>query len=112
MIENLIKLTLYFIKGPFTKIILNQESVISQIFGEFNKEKIKEIANKYLSNIDEERISFERINPSLVFFNEDIQTFSIITTSKRGEEEYEQLLRLYNSQNNINDKELPLINYL
>ena len=111
MIENLIKLTLYFIKGPFTKIILNQESVISQIFGEFNKEKIKEIANKYLSNIDEERISFERINPSLVFFNEDIQTFSIITTSKRGEEEYEQLLRLYNSQNNINDKELPLINY-
>ena len=111
MIENLIKLTLYFIKGPFTKIILNQKSAITQIFGEFNKEKINEIANKYLSNIDEERISFEKINPSLVFFNEDVQTFSIITTSKKGDEEYMQLLRLYNSQNNINDKEIPLINY-
>ena len=110
MINNLIKLTLHFIKGPFTKMILNQKSAITQIFGEFNEKKINEIANIYLSNADEERISFEKINPSLVFFNEDVQTFSIITTSKSGEEEYEQLLRLYNSQNH-EEKEIPLINY-
>ena len=109
MIENLIKLTLYFIKGPYTKIILNQKSVISQIFGEFNEAKINEIANKYLSNTDEDRISFEKIKPSLVFFNEDIQTFSIITTSQKGDKEYEQLLKLYNSHNT--DREIPLINY-
>ena len=110
MIENLIKLTLHFIKGPFTNMILNQKNVKEQIFGEFSEKKIHEIANKYLSNAEEDRVSFEKINPSLVFFNEDVQTFSIITTSKKGEEEYEQLLRLYNSQND-KKREIPLINY-
>ena len=109
MIENLIKLTLYFVKGPYNKIVLNQKKTNTQLFGTFNEEKINEIANQYLSNKDE-IISFDKINPSLVFFNEDIQTFSIITTSKPGEEEYNQLLKLYNSQLEIN-KEKPLINY-
>ena len=109
MIENLIKLTLYFIKGPYTKTILNQKSVIKQIYGPLNEKIINQIAIEYLLNKDEERISFEKINPSLVFFNEDIQTFSIITTSKKGEDEYELLLKLYNSQNT--EREIPLINY-
>ena len=110
MIENLIKLTLYFIKGPFTKIILNQQKTITQIFGEFNEKKINDIATNYLSKADEECISFKKINPSLVFFNEDIQTFSIITTSQKGEEEYEQLLRLYSSQN-VHKRNIPLVDY-
>ena len=110
MIKNLIDLTLYFVKGPFTKIILNQEKAMSQIFGEFNQDKINDIANIYLSKMEEEIISFEKIKPSLVFFNEDIESFSIITTSKEGEEEYEQLLRLYNSQN-YKIKDIPLIDY-
>ena len=111
MIENLIKLTLYFVKGPYNKIVLNQKNTNIQLFEEFNEKKINEIANKSLSSKDE-IISFEKINPSLVFFNEDIQTFSIITTSKQGEEEYNQLLRLYNSQLNIKkDEEKLLINY-
>ena len=111
MIENIIKLTLYFVKGPYNKIVLNQKNTNIQLFEEFNEKKINEIANKSLSS-KEEIISFEKINPSLVFFNEDIQTFSIITTSKQGEEEYNQLLRLYNSQLNIKrDEEKLLINY-
>ena len=97
MIENLIKLTLYFVKGPYNKIVLNQQNTNLQLFGEFNEKKINEIANQSLSNKDE-IISFDKINPSLVFFNEDIQTFSIITTSKKGESEYNKLLKLYNSQ--------------
>ena len=80
MIENLVKLTLYFVKGPYNKIALDQNNTNSQLFGEFDEKKINEIAVKSLSNKDE-IISFEKINPSLVFFNEDIQTFSIITTS-------------------------------
>ena len=109
MIENLIKLTLYFVKGPYNKIVLNQKKTNTQLFETFNEEKINEIANQYLSNKDE-IISFDKINPSLVFFNEDIQTFSIITTSKPGEKEYNQLLKLYNSQLEFKE-EVPLINY-
>ena len=93
MIENLVKLTLYFVKGPYNKIALNQEKTNLQLFGDFNENKINEIANQSLSKKDE-IISFEKINPSLVFFNEDIQTFSIITTSKQGDPEYNQLLKL------------------
>ena len=110
MIENLVKLTLYFVKGPYNKLVLNQEDTKIQLFGEFNEEKIKEIANKSLSKKDE-IISFDKINPSLVFFNEDIQTFSIITTSKKGEKEYNQLLKLYNSQLNIEQENDFLIDY-
>ena len=110
MIENLVKLTLYFVKGPYNKIALNQENTKIQLFGEFNEEKVNEIANKSLSNKDE-IISFDKINPSLVFFNEDIQTFSIITTSKKGENEYKQLLKLYNSQLNLEHENDSLIDY-
>ena len=110
MIENLIKLTLYFVKGPYNKIVLNQKTTKTQLFDEFNENKINEIANQSLSNKDE-IISFEKINPSLVFFNEDIQTFSIITTSKRGDGEYNQLLQLYNSQLELPFEKDSLIDY-
>ena len=110
MIDNLVKLTLYFVKGPYNKIVLNQKNTNIHLFGEFNEKKINEIANQSLSNKDE-IISFEKINPSLVFFNEDIQTFSIITTSKPGENEYNQLLKLYNSQLDFEYEKDSLINY-
>ena len=110
MIENLVKLTLYFVKGPYNKIVLNQKNTNIQLFGEFNENKINEIANQSLSNKDE-IISFEKINPSLVFFNEDIQTFSIITTSKPEDSEYKQLLKLYNSQLDLEYEQDSLINY-
>jgi len=95
--------------GPYNEIILNQRNIMNQK-GEFNAKKINEIAVKNLSDTIDKRISFEKIKPSLVFFNEDIETFSITTTSKKGDEEYEQLLRLYNSQN-FQRNEIPLINY-
>ena len=111
MIENLIKLTLYFVKGPYNKIALSQKNTNLQIFGEYNEKKINEIAYQSLSKKDE-IISFEKINPSLVFFNEDIQTFSIITTSNPGEPEYNQLLKLYNSQMNVQKNDIKqLIDY-
>ena len=109
MIDNLVKLTLYFVKGPYNKIVLNQEKTNKQLFGEYDEKKINEIAIESLSKKDE-IISFDKINPSLVFFNEDIQTFSIITTSKPGEDEYNQLLKLYNSQLDI-QYEQQLIDY-
>jgi ABC-type oligopeptide transport system ATPase subunit len=102
---------LYFVKGPYTKLALNQKNTNIQLFGEFNENKINEIATQSLSKKDE-IISFEKIKPSLVFFNEDIQTFSIITTSKQGDPEYNQLLKLYNSQLNLKkEKKKLLINY-
>ena len=110
MIENLVKLTLYFVKGPYYKIVLNQKNTNLQLFSEYNEKKINEIANQSLSTKDE-IISFEKINPSLVFFNEDIQTFSIITTSKKGDKEYNQLLKLYNSQEDIQNEKEYLIDY-
>ena len=55
--------------------------------------------------------SFELIKPSLVFFNLDGGSLSIISNNDKNDKEYKDLKELWNSQNfDVNKKE-ELINY-
>ena len=50
--------------------------------------------------IDKQEIfSFEQIKPSLVFFNIDGESFSIISNNDQNENEYKSLKSLWNSKN-------------
>ena len=52
-----------------------------------------------MANDEHEVISFEKIDPSLLFFHEgDGQLFSIITNKKQSDKEYKDLLAIKNSQ--------------
>ena len=55
-------------------------------------------------------ISFDKFKPSLIFFNEDKQSVSIITSCSNNEEEYKNLEKLYNSQSKHGQK-YNLIDY-
>ena len=62
---------------------------------------------------EQEMISFEKFKPSLIFFNEDKQSLSIITSCLPNEQEYQNLERLYNANNinNNNNNIEKLLNY-
>ena len=64
-----------------------------------------------MANDKKEVFSFQKIKPSLVFFNKDGHSLSIITNSEKNEEEYKNLKALWNSQNlNLNEQK-DLIDY-
>ena len=133
IIENFINLTKYFTKGAFTEIIESQEITHSFILGKYKEEKDANEGLNKLSNTKHDVISFDKINPSLLFFHEDGQKFSIITnlpktvkvidkdncnnnSEKKYKEimntEYEKLYKLKNSQAELlNQEEEDLPNY-
>ena len=43
--------------------------------------------------------SFKDIKPSLVFFNQDRESFSIISNNDKNDSDYESLVELWNSGN-------------
>ena len=99
IVENFIKLTKHFTKGAFTDLIKGQNIVHKTLFGQYNEgEDINKAINN-LANDEHEVISFEKIDPSLLFFHEgDGQLFSIITNKKQSDKEYKDLLAIKNSQ--------------
>ena len=110
MIESLIKITKSFIQGVFQKLISSQTEMHKlQNSIDYNINNRRDIALKALTT-EQEMISFEKFKPSLIFFNEDKQSLSIITSCFPFETEYKNLERLYNAnsinenrnQNNIN----------
>ena len=108
VIKNFIKLTTIFTHSPFDSVLLNQRESM-KIFNKYNemndlKEEIKSLANN-----KQEVFSFDKIKPSLVFFNRDGGSLSIISNNNKDEKEYIDLKNLWNCQNN-NDKE-ELVDY-
>ena len=98
MIKSLIEITKSFIQGVFNKIVSSQSDMQKfQNSLEDNIQNRREIALKALTS-EQEMISFEKFKPSLIFFNEDKESLSIITSCDQIEEEYKNLERLYNSQ--------------
>ena len=78
-----------------------------KLFGNYDENKIIE----NLSKEKQEIFSFELIKPSLVFFNKDGQSLSIITNNNKNDQEYKDLQALWNSQN-FNQNEIKnLIDY-
>ena len=109
MIEALIKNTEHFTKGAYTNLIQNQVFTQNRQSGKYDEEKDLEEAIKKLEN--KEIISYKQIRPSLIFFNLDGISLSIITNCKKTEPEYQRLRELYNSGVIDKKKEIDLIDY-
>ena len=111
IIENFIKLTKYFTKGAFTEIIASQEETHELLFGQYNAEKDANKGLEQLSNTEHDVISFDKINPSLLFFHEGSgQGFSIITNLPKEEKINVKIKGVDNSTNNSENNNQVRIN--
>ena len=95
IINSLIKITKHFTIGPYEDLIKNQEKT-RQILNSKEDEKDIYINGALFLNINS--ISYDDINPSLVTFNKDENSITIITTCKEDTLEYKNLERLFISQ--------------
>ena len=107
IISNFIQLTQVFTCSPFDSIIMSENKSI-EIFGKYNENKeIQDGINKLIDeNKKKEIFSFDKIKPSLVFFNRDGNSISIISNINKRDKEYINLKELWNSQNNFKSEEL------
>ena len=113
ILESFINITKHFTEGAFTELLKRQEQTHKVITGQYNEEQdINDaINNLALNNNNKNIVSFDKIDPSLLFFHEgEGQSFSIITNKNKTDKEYIDLLALQNSQARIKKdllKELP-----
>ena len=96
IVDSFVNVTKLIIIGPYEDLIKSQE-INQELFKNENKEKEKQI-NSHL-NIKIDSISFDKIKPSLVVFNEDGNSCTIITTCSEKENEFKNLEKLYKMQN-------------
>ena len=112
VVESFIKLTSHFTEGAFSELLKSQDKARkAQYGGEYDENKdLNNAINKLAIDV-KDVISFDKIDPSLLFFHEkDSQLFSIITNKQKTDKEYIDLLRLKNSQFDVGQKgytELP-----
>ena len=99
IIRNFILLTQVFTKSPFDTVLLRQKKAI-EIFSNYDDEKMKEEEINILADEKEKTqiFSFDLIKPSLVFFNKDGHSISIISNNDKKDKEYQELKELWNSQ--------------
>ena len=98
VIKNFIDLTKVFTRSPFDTVLLKQKKSM-ELFGKYDENQAIEEGVKALANEKQEIFSFEQIKPSLVFFNQDRESFSIISNNDKNDPEYKNLKALWNSQN-------------
>ena len=94
IIGSLIKITKYFTIGPYEKLIKIQDNT-KQFLSSENDNIMKTL------KIDINSITYDDIKPSLVVFNNDGNSVTILTTCSENEQEFKNLEKLYNSQNMI-----------
>ena len=70
VIKNFIDLTKVFTRSPFKTILIRQNKSI-EMFNKYDEIQAREDEIKDLADNKQEIFSFEKINPSLVFFNLD-----------------------------------------
>ena len=89
IISNFIALTIIFTKSPFDSILLGKIKN-DYIFGNINENeaKEKEIMNMADDSNKQEIFSFERIKPSLFFFNRDGFSFSVIANEEKIQDSF------------------------
>ncbi len=111
IVNNLIKLTEHFTKGCYDDILYYQKETYKSENGVYDKNKVLEIANKYLSK--KKIISYNDIKPSLVFFHENAKGITIISNcmNNKNSDEYKELHELKNIGKPIDSEyeELPNI---
>ena len=96
IIYSLVQVTKLFLIGPYENLIKSQR-INQKLMNEGEEEK-SILINKQLS-IEIDSVSFDKIKPSLVVFNKDGNSCTIITTCEEKESEFKNLNNLYNSQN-------------
>ena len=94
IINSLIKVTRLFIIGPYEDLLKYQQ-INQKAYQDLNENE--KIINKSLT-IKIDSVSFDKIKPSLVVFNEDEDSCTIITTCSENEDEFKDLEKLYYSQ--------------
>ena len=85
IISNFIKLTEVFTRSPFDSVLTMQEKSL-EIMGQNSDTKAFEEGLKALSDekLKREVFSFQKIDPSLVFFSKDGSTYSIISDNDKN----------------------------
>ena len=114
IVKSFIALTSHFTEGAYNDLLKSQDNVSKEQYGFYDEKKDIDNAINNLAIDVKDVISFDKIDPSLVFFHEkEGLLFSIITNKPKNDPEYISLLNLKNSQfANINKgfKELPNYN--
>ena len=101
VITSLNKLTVHFTKGAYEDILEKQNIAYKSQGEDYNIEKAEENALKALEN--KKHVSFNDIKPSLLLFNQDGQSLSVVTTIKKDttnqedQKEYNDLKNLMGS---------------
>ena len=94
IIKYFINITKHFTSGPFEELIKIQDKTKLDLDPKNkNKELLKKLENKI------EGITYKDIKPSLVVFNLDGGSVSILTTLSEDDREFKDLKKLYHSQN-------------
>ena len=102
-IKAFINITSYFTKGAYGKLLNSQDINIALQEGGSDEKAINLLTD------NKDIVSYDKINPSLIFLNDDGQSMTIICTMDKNTTEYKKLYALYNSMNYGAKK--PLINY-
>ena len=96
IINSLVQVTKLFLVGPYENLLKNQE-INNELYNKTEDDK-EDLINTEL-DININSVSFDEIKPSLIVFNEDGQSCTIITTCSEKDPEFKDLENLYNSQN-------------
>ena len=111
VIKNFIALTKVFTRSPYDQLLIKRQKENIDIYNKYDQNAAMEKAITALENEKHEVFSFDDIKPSLVFFNRDKNSFSIISNANKNDEEYKELLDLWNSNNPDRRHKLPLPDY-
>ena len=95
IINSLVQVTKLFLVGPYESLLKNQE-INKKLMNETDENKEKAINKELTININS--VSFDEIKPSLIVFNEDGESCTIITTCSEQDSEFQDLQNLYNLQ--------------
>ena len=95
MVQNFINVTKHFTCGPFEDLIKIQDNTSRLVLKEKNLDK------NFIQNMENQikGITYDVIKPSLVVFNLDGGSVSILTTLSEEEQEFKNLNKLFTSQN-------------
>ena len=111
VIENFIALTKVFTRSPYDQLLIKRQTDSVNIYNKYDQSAAIERAINELENQKQEIFSFDDIKPSLVFFNRDGMSLSIISNADENDKDYKELQKLWNS-NNPNPRKLnPLTDY-
>ena len=112
IIRNFIELSEVFTSSPYDSILNDQKIALINL-GKYDEKEIKKNAIFSLAkNKKKEVFTFQQLKASLVFFNRDGQSLSIITNCEKNEKDYEYLKALWNSQKRHNNSNMEeLVNY-